>query len=639
NGFVNDAVTAIAQDYSGLLWIGTEAHGLYTFDPLKKEFSDFSKSHDFPAKTVNCIVVNKEGTVIIATTDGVFFYYPETKKIVLLTTMEGLLHNNVLNIFIDDKNRIWFSSNGSAPYYMQDGKFTVLNEIPGLRFFNTNSITQDKSGLIWISTDGDGVVSYDGTKFVNYSVEDGLLSNYCYFITSDNAGNIWVGHKNGLSLKNKNDTVFKSLAKADGLLITDFNKNSIVKDFNGDIWFGTNDGLIRYNYDVGRKIKDEPQTNILGITIDNDQYVPGNDIDLSYGEYSVHLDFISISLNDPSKVKYKYRLIGQDTTWRYTQLKFVDFPKLADGDYTFELIGGNGDNIWNAKPATVHFTIARPFWKKLWFYFILLLIIIGISYSITRYRIKALTKAKRILEEKVDEKTLQLKTEKDIVEKIKTELEIKNRDNTDSLIYAKRIQESVLPSLKFIAEKLPKSFVFFVPRDIVSGDFYWFTETPDYYIIAAVDCTGHGVPGAFMSLVGSTLLNEIVINEKHTRPAEILTALNKSVIKVLKQENEIGSSNDGMDMAIVRIDKNFKKLVFAGALRPLYLIRNKTLTEIKGDSHSIGGYFENISNVFTEHEVALLPNDMIYIFSDGYCDQFGQETDKKFSTKRFKELV
>ncbi len=638
-GFVNDKVNAIVKDYSGLFWIGTENNGLYSFDPLKKIFIPFSKNHAFETKTINSIAVDKFGTIVIATTDGVYFYVPSTDKITHLTTMEGLLHNNVLNVFIDDKGRIWFSSNASPPYYMDRDKFTVFNEIPGLRSFNINGVTQDNSGMIWICTDGDGVVQYDGKNFTNYKTDKGLLSNYCNFIICDNAGNIWIGHRNGFSVKKAENTTFTTITKSDGLLLTGFNQNAVGKDFAGNLWFGGNEGLIRYNFNIDKQQKNEPITNIVSITINKDLYSPESIINLPFANYSVRIDFISISFTDPNKVIYKYRLLGQDTIWRTTQQKFVDFPKLDDGEYTFEVIGCNADGIWNKQSAKFEFSIASPFWKKVWFYILLFAFIVLVTYSIIKRRTNTLTKAKQILEEKVTEKTLQLKTEKDIVEKIKTQLEIKNRDNIDSLIYAKRIQESILPSTKLISECFPQSFLFFLPRDIVSGDFYWFAETSEYYIVAVVDCTGHGVPGAFMSLVGSTLLNEIVLNKKITDPAEILTQLNKSVIKVLKQENKIGSSNDGMDMSLCRFNKDLKHLVYAGALRPLYLFRNKILTEIKGNPHSIGGYAENITNVFVDQELTLEKDDLIYIFSDGFCDQFGHETNKKFSTKRFKEMI
>ena len=153
----------------------------------------------------------------------------------------------------------------------------------------------------------------------------------------------------------------------------------------------------------------------------------------------------------------------------------------------------------------------------------------------------------------VDEKTILLQKEKEVVEKIKVELEDKNKDITDSINYAKRIQEAILPSKEAIQAVFPESFILYKPKDIVSGDFYWFTELEDYYFIAAIDCTGHGVPGAFMSLIASTLLSEIVNGRKIIVPSHILQELNNEIIRVLKQSDSDSSTRDGMDMSICRI--------------------------------------------------------------------------------------
>jgi len=194
-----------------------------------------------------------------------------------------------------------------------------------------------------------------------------------------------------------------------------------------------------------------------------------------------------------------------------------------------------------------------------------------------------------------------------------------------------------------IQKYLPDSFIYFQPKDIVSGDFYWFSHQNGKSIIAAVDCTGHGVPGAFMSMIGNTLMNEIINEKQITEPAVVLRELNDLILNTLHQEGEDARSHDGMDMAFCVIDHKNNLIRFAGAKNPLYIIRNGTLEMIKADIQSIGGksYIsgKEVKPEFTGYEIPIEKNMVIYLFSDGYMDQFGGEPRKKFSSQDFKQLL
>jgi serine phosphatase RsbU (regulator of sigma subunit) len=255
---------------------------------------------------------------------------------------------------------------------------------------------------------------------------------------------------------------------------------------------------------------------------------------------------------------------------------------------------------------------------------------------------------KKKVEEKVKKlwnQSMAIHKEKERINEIKLEIEKKHTEIVDSVNYAKRIQEAILPDIKEIDKHLPLSFILFKPRDIVSGDFYWFSFKEGKGIIAAIDCTGHGVPGAFMSMIGNTLLNQIVNERGVTDPAEILDNLNAEVNRSLKQNQEDSESRDGMDGAICCFEfeetngiKKIKNVLYAGANRPLYFIRNNELTEIKANKFPVGGIDLEIPKKFTTHTLELQENDTIYIFTDGYADQFGI-TGKKLMTKKFKETL
>ncbi|MDQ3048437.1 MAG: SpoIIE family protein phosphatase, partial [Bacteroidota bacterium] len=228
----------------------------------------------------------------------------------------------------------------------------------------------------------------------------------------------------------------------------------------------------------------------------------------------------------------------------------------------------------------------------------------------------------------------------------KNEIEEKNKDITSSIEYSKRIQRSVFIEKSKIKELAPESFIFFKPRDIVSGDFYWFTEThsmanPENHllVVAAVDCTGHGVPGAFMSIIGHTLLNQTVNNPSIESPADALNYINSEIKKTLNQKADETPIRDGMDMALAVIDFKNKKLSFAGANNPLYIVRGTALIELKGNKQPITASSDSISNYFLNQTFDLEKNDCVYLFTDGYADQFGGTRGKKYMYKRFKETL
>ncbi|MDI9341172.1 MAG: SpoIIE family protein phosphatase [Sediminibacterium sp.] len=241
-----------------------------------------------------------------------------------------------------------------------------------------------------------------------------------------------------------------------------------------------------------------------------------------------------------------------------------------------------------------------------------------------------------------------LKMENEIKEQSKI-IEEKNKDITDSILYAKRIQGSVLQNKDGILNLFTDAFIFFHPRDIVSGDFYWFDRVianqsggnpTELLCVAAADCTGHGVPGAFMSIIGSNLLTQTSTHPKVNSPADALNFINAEIKKILnnKASEHEPSLRDGMDVALIAIEKQTKRLHFAGANNPVFIVRNGELTELKADKFPITASTEQQNTSFTDKSFDLQTRDCVYLFTDGYADQFGGDKGKKFMYKRMKEL-
>jgi serine phosphatase RsbU (regulator of sigma subunit)/Tfp pilus assembly protein PilF len=229
----------------------------------------------------------------------------------------------------------------------------------------------------------------------------------------------------------------------------------------------------------------------------------------------------------------------------------------------------------------------------------------------------------------------------------KSEIQQKNKEITDSISYARRIQEAILPREDLISKDLPDYFIFYRPKDIVSGDFYFYTTVSSpaqggvvkkWLVIAAVDCTGHGVPGAFMSMIGNNILNQIVVDKKVTSPAIALTVLDQKVVQSLKQYEANTELNDGMDIALCAIDPSDLNLQYSGAHRPLVLIRDGEVTEYKASKYAIGGYHRD-DKAFQLENIKLQKGDSVYLFTDGFADQFGGPKGKKFKHKKLIELL
>ena len=295
---------------------------------------------------------------------------------------------------------------------------------------------------------------------------------------------------------------------------------------------------------------------------------------------------------------------------------FISAP-LCDNDNLFQISNIQGETlVWGTEIA----------------YFIYGIIIIFLIYFLGQYRTRSLRKANQVL------------VEKDIasreVEKQRQELAIKNKNITDSIQYAKRIQEALLPSDRMFKKLFPDSFILFKPKDIVSGDFYWIAERNNKVFVSAVDCTGHGVPGAFMSLIGFKILENIIKVQGIEKPSEILNILSMGIENTFHRNEEDYLLKDGMDLAFCVFDRDKKQLEYAGAFNPLYLIRDNKLIETRADRFSIGlKHILDEQNNYTNHSVSIKKGDMIYLFSDGYPDQFGGSIGKKFMYRRFRHLL
>ncbi|MBI4647263.1 MAG: SpoIIE family protein phosphatase [Bacteroidia bacterium] len=625
---------------------------LYT-QYIKKNLSD---------NQVFSLLEDSEGTIWAGTLKGITQIKDTT--FININKKYNILSNKIIwKIYEDDKRVIWCCTD-SGVYVIKGENLIHFGEKDGFTNSRVVNVLQDDEKNYWFATK-QGVFRYNGHSFQLIEKKSGLSTNNIYLIIFDKSGNLFIGTSKGLdkldvSAYNKTKKIMiRHYGSQEGFIGQECNNNACYKDNDGKIWFGTVKGITIYDpkYDILNSVP--PQTQITNIRlaykdvdwtqyakIDTISQLPVNLV-LPYNMNHLTFEFVAVSLCIPEKVKYQYILEGLNNEWSPPLSKNeADYPSLPAGEYSFKIKACNNDNIWNEAHTVFHFRITPPFWQTWWFYTIIGIITIIIIYAYMKYREAALRRDKIRLEKTVAERTAEVVMQKEIVEQ-------KNKDITDSINYAQNIQKAILPQIDKIKKNYPESFVLFKPRDIVSGDFYWFNETDEFAFFAAVDCTGHGVPGAFMSMLGVAFLNEIVNKANISNTDEILNRLRSEVIRSLHQSGEEGEAKDGMDIVIIAINKNNRIVQFSGANNPLVLIRKKDipgfektktmvkdeyiLYEFKGDKMPIAIFL--IMEPFSRHIIPIEKGDSLYFFSDGYADQFGGPDEKKFKIKQFKEIL
>jgi len=369
------------------------------------------------------------------------------------------------------------------------------------------------------------------------------------------------------------------------------------------------------------------------IKINGDETFGGTeDITLSAEKNDLAFSFIGISFKDEESVNYRFRLNGYNSEWQY--LPSNDYPNtrytnLEFGDYTFELQARNRDEPWSESVFSGKITIKRAFTESPLFYGLSFLATLVIGFLISSYfnQRNIQLKLKSVIDEKISE-----------IEASKNELKKKNDDLMSSIMYAQRIQNAILTSQSKIAQTLPNHFILYKPKDVVSGDFYWCEQIDSKCFIVVGDCTGHGVPGAFMTMLATQSLNDIIIQKKIYEPDKILEQLDKWFTKLLRQESH--QISDGMDVVICVTYENSNQIRFAGAKSSIVMVCNQQLTEYKGDTFSINDYRKaNKDYQFNTQHIDFANNSTMYLYTDGFQDQFGGKDNKKFKKKRWRTLL
>jgi ligand-binding sensor domain-containing protein/serine phosphatase RsbU (regulator of sigma subunit) len=517
-------------------------------------------------------------------------------------------------------------------------------------YFVVGEVEEDRKGIVWTSA-GVGLWKMKDSKLERHILGNDYDLQPIKHLRYDSANDgLWLATNIGLLFYDgENLSVFD---EREGLPSPNINYLGVMKDKNGVIWVNTANGIAYTSKNI-KNYNQTPTPMLLKTWVNGIQHKELK----SELPYHALLKLQFASLTFPSeKTMYRYRFLGNNQEYwsQPDNSNEILLPQLENGTYKIEIQARkfNG-NQWS-ETLTIDITVANVWYRTWWGISLLVVTALGLLAGFAVLYSRRLVEQKKHLEKIVAERTAEIykqkeeiETQRDSIEKQREVIAAKNKNIQSSIQYAKRIQNAMLPQKEDIDTHLKGLMIYFRPKDIVSGDFYWFTEVKKggktFIVIAAVDCTGHGVPGAFMSLIGNEALKHIVKENRIVEPDKILFWLDKEVNKSLQQKQS--ENKDGMDLVLCVYQVEDKKLEFSGAMNPLYYIETSnneeekpSLKEIKGTKLPIGGTSLE-EKAFTKHIINISQPTTLYLCSDGYQDQFGGKDKKKFMTKRFKELL
>lgn len=533
---------------------------------------------------------------------GMYVYKRDQDEFVNFSTTNSTLTSNQYKaVFtLTDSSVIGLQTNGSFQLFKTAGDSILINEIKELSEYfkgkTISSVTNSGDQLI--------VIAADGLYFLDKKI-----------IGKGQVNSSFVDKEEGFDLKGFGYFCSTSQSDKDNIFI---NSSNELVELN----------VNRINEIIG---KQELKFHIANLFINDELFfsASNSNIELRHNQNNVKIDLKVENFINPGKNLFRFKIEGENNNWsEWSNSNQIQLKSLNYGKHNLIFQHKNRIESGSVSTRELQLIIRPPWWETTWFYSLIALFFGGIIYLFNWKRLKIIKKRQKHLEHKIKEATIEIELQRD-------EISAKHREIQDSIKYAKRIQSAILPPLDLFNQKLKGSFVYYVPKDIVAGDFYWIEEHKNTTFFAACDCTGHGVPGAMVSVICRNGLNQTVREYDLDSPAKILDKTRDIIISEFeKSEEEV---KDGMDIALCALKGDI--LSYSGANNPLWIIRKgaSVVEEIKGDKQPIGKYPD--PRPFTNHEFRLNQGDTIYIFSDGFIDQFGGAKGKKFKAPNFKALL
>ena len=599
----------------------------------------FTKSLGFSNNIIYSIAIDKENCIWVATGgDGLKKINLQNSTITTITTEEGLAEMTVTSVVALENKVYAGTAKGLSVIELKNKNVSIQNydKLQGFRTrdFNSNAILLTANKSIWWGI-GDMLTIYK-------PADKKFLPHQTNFTGIDVMGKEleFNSVQNFINKLNVTDTIWTS-ARDTFYFKNSFNLDTVYKSNNNMIW-----------------------KSISG------PYNMPKELQLPYNQNHITFHFTGNQLSNPDKTKYRYILEGTEKKWNpIVTVAFADYRNLSPGKYIFKVSSNNFGGPWS-EPVEMSLTIAPPWWKTKLAYIFYIILLLGSIFTYNRINTERLRKRQKELEAVVDERTKEVVKQKNEIEIQKQTVEEKQKEIVDSINYAKRIQYTLLAHEKVLKKHFSDHFVLFQPKDIVSGDFYWATKKiinaglnfnaneettvqvqnakTELFYLAVCDSTGHGVPGAFMSLLNISFINEAINERNIFSPDEILNYVRQRLIKSVSREG----GQDGMDGILLcfespikeqetdnAINENQKKikLTYAAGNNSPLLFNNGTLSELPANKMPIGKGEK--TEAFTLYTIDATKGDIIYLTTDGFADQFGGPKGKKFKTKKLTALL
>jgi len=411
-------VMSVTEDKTSSIWAGTLDGGVAEINPVTLQYKIFTEADFLTNNHVNAMATDSFGNIWAGTIDGISVFNPQKHSHEIIGKADGLSSNNIAALYCDSKGNIWIGTRGGGLNVMyKNGTVKSFSQKNEFSHHSASSITGDKHGNIWIGTEGGGIYSYNpansgtgGNKFTNYLVKDGLISDYIILIIADDDNNIWAGTNRGLNKFSPQSKSWTFYGKSEGFTPIETKHNAVMKDSEGFLWFGTPEGVVRYDkkYDYPNAVFSLTYITGFRIGLDNAEMIPG--MRLNYKQRDLSFDFTGLCFSASENVRYRYQLAGLDENWhQVTEQNNATYTNIPAGNYTFRVVSCNNDGLWNIIPATFSFSIKPPFRQTVWFYGLISILISTCIVLYIRIRTRLLRKQKQVLEINVEQRTAELK--------------------------------------------------------------------------------------------------------------------------------------------------------------------------------------------------------------------------------------
>lgn len=639
-------------DNTGHIWAGTYDEGVYRIKPSDLSYTRFTEQNGLTDNNVISISgINNlvwfstlgGGVSCFDTYESRFrsYSYPELKDQYVYETKS------------DKTGKTWIAGSLKDPSYIYSDSLYQIS-YGGQRIPQFYSVALDTSGIPWFNTGDKGILRVDGDSSKLFGKDDGIGFDKIQSIEFDKMNNLVIVSNRGLLFYKPGSGVILEFGESSWLSYLYPALNSVYTDKNGKIWIGTETGIVTYNPDYLQYIGKNPRVFLSVKNLFYDPILQGRN-KFRYRENNFTFGYTGIWFSNPDGLIYRYMLKGNDPEWIYSNRnQSLTYSNLPPGKYSFiSEISLDERNWYRSSDSIYSFTISPPFWRRIWFITGVIILLFLAIYFYIKLRVKNLEKDKKLLEAEVQKRTEEIRkqnrvledqkaeivNQRDLAQEQRNKIEAQKEEIQSSIHYAQRIQSATLPPKKKLEAILKNYFILYKPCEIVSGDFYWVAKVNSYIFFAAADCTGHGVPGSFMSMLGLSALNDIVKSLTKIKASVILDQLNERIREALHQgEGREMDTHEGMDISLCILELETNMMQFAGANNPLYFVRNNILTEIPADRIDIGSHTSEIEE-FTNHEFKCEDGDRIYLFTDGFADQFGGTNRKKYKYNKFKEFL